>query len=38
MSLAIVHDQSIVYAAGFGYSDLDRQVKAWLKQAYEEAG
>ena len=28
MSLAIVHDQSIVYAAGFGYSDLDRQVKA----------
>jgi CubicO group peptidase (beta-lactamase class C family) len=28
MSLAIIDDQAMVYANGFGYSDLDRQVKA----------
>jgi CubicO group peptidase (beta-lactamase class C family) len=28
MSIAIVHDQELVYAKGFGYADVERRVKA----------
>jgi CubicO group peptidase (beta-lactamase class C family) len=28
MSIAVVHDQELVYAKGFGYADVERQVKA----------
>jgi len=28
MSLAVVHDQEIVYAKGFGYADIERQARA----------
>lgn len=34
LSIAIVHDQSIVYARGFGFSDRDRKVEATANTVY----
>ena len=28
MSIAVVHDQELVYAKGFGFADVDRNVRA----------
>ena len=34
LSLAVVYDQEIVYATGFGFSDLDRRVQATPETVY----
>jgi CubicO group peptidase (beta-lactamase class C family) len=36
MSIAVVHDQELVYAKGFGFADVERKVKSTPGTIYSE--